>query len=134
MNSLVCYFSNMNYSDDTEGRLFIVCLSLLEKEEQFHRLISVMVETWKYFKHFPISTSCTLITPPSHSTSDLGLVIFTCHDNIPHGVRFRSNHLRRGVSRAERTSSLAKEYGGLEVENVKLQKLEELHLWTHPST
>lgn len=121
----------MDYSDDTEGKLSVFCLSLLEEEEWFHRLISVIVETWKYFKTSQYPPAYYF---PSDSTSELGLVICAYYGNIPHGAIFRSNHLQRGVSRAGPTSALPKEYGSLEVENIKLQKQGELHFWTHLST
>lgn len=63
LNSPLCQFFNLNHSNDTEGRIFAFCLSLLEKEELPLRLILIAVETWKYFNHFP--AVCTLITSPS---------------------------------------------------------------------
>lgn len=61
----LCQVFNVDHSDDTEEKLFAFCLSLLEEEERSYRLISVTVETWKYFNHFSIPSSCTLITSPS---------------------------------------------------------------------
>lgn len=51
VNSLVCQFPILDYSEVTEGRLFEFCLSLLEEQELLHRLISLF--------------ELTLITSPS---------------------------------------------------------------------
>lgn len=40
-----CVLKSSFYSDDSEERVFVSCLNLLEEEELCHRLISVVVET-----------------------------------------------------------------------------------------
>lgn len=113
----------MDYSDDTAGRLFVFCLNLLEKEERFHRLISVIVETWKYFKHFPISTNCTLITSPL--TQLLILDLWFLHIMLIFLMEWDSDQIIYSEVWVE-----------LFLRNmVALRwKLEDLPFWTHPLT
>lgn len=108
VNSLVYQFPTLDYSGVIEGTVFEFCLSLLKEKQLLHRVISL----------FEI-TLITLLSPQL-----LILHLWFSHIIVISlmGIWLRSNHLWHWVGQAGPTSALLKGFG-LEVENVKWQKL-----------